>query len=111
MADNAFNIRPFYKTRGAGNAGLESNVITLAPNDEIDTHIRADVDVLFRVLYGSGWLTTEERTINLATGDLVWLPRRLRRRQFTAGPNGLCYAMAHETGSPARDPSGVESRR
>ncbi|MGV7846643.1 cupin domain-containing protein, partial [Mycobacterium kansasii] len=68
----------------------------LAPNREIDIHLRADVDVLFQVLSGSGRLSTEERTVNVAPGDLIWLPRRLRRRQFTAGPNGLCYIMVHQ---------------
>lgn len=44
---------------------LDSNVITLAPNGGIDAH-GADVDVLVHVLSGSGRLTTEEGTIELA---------------------------------------------
>lgn len=96
MADNEFNVRPFRRRRGVGKPDLESNVITLVPNCEIDTHLRADVDVLFQGASGSGRLSTEERTINLALGDLIWLPRRLQRRQFIAGPNGLCYMMVHQ---------------
>ncbi len=67
---------------------LDWNVIALAPNGGIDSHTRADVDVLIHVQSGRGRLTTEEGAIELALGALMWLPRRLRR-QFTAGPDGL----------------------
>lgn len=74
---------------------LDSNVITLPPNSGIDKHTGADVDVLIHVLNGSGRLTTEEGTIELAPGALLWLPRR-SRRQFTAGPEGLRYLTGHQ---------------
>lgn len=74
---------------------LDSNVITLAPNGGIDTHIGADVDVLIHVLSGTGRLTTEEGTIELIPGALLWLPRRSRRR-FAAGPAGLRYLTVHQ---------------
>ena len=74
---------------------LDSNVITLAPEGGIDTHTGADVDVLIHVLSGSGQLTTEDGTIELTPGALLWLPRRSRRR-FTAGPNGLRYLTVHQ---------------
>ena len=74
---------------------LDSNVIALAPNGGIDTHTGADVDVLIHVLSGSGQLTTEQGTIDLAPGAFVWLPRR-SRRQFTAGPDGLRYLTVHQ---------------
>ena len=74
---------------------LDSNVIALAPNGGIDTHTGADVDVLIHVLSGSGQLTTEQDTIDLAPGAFVWLPRR-SRRQFTAGPHGLRYLTVHQ---------------
>ena len=74
---------------------LDSNVIALAPNGGIDTHTGADVDVLIHVLSGSGQLTTEQGTIELAPGALVWLPRR-SQRQFTAGPDGLRYLTVHQ---------------
>lgn len=74
---------------------LDSNVITLAPNGGIGTHTGADVDVLIHVLSGSGQLTTEQGTIDLAPGALLWLPRR-SRRQFTAGPDGLRYLTVHQ---------------
>lgn len=74
---------------------LDSNVIALAPNGGIDTHNGADVDVLIHVLSGSGRLTTEQGTIDLAPGTLLWLPKR-SQRQFTAGPDGLRYLTVHQ---------------
>jgi uncharacterized protein (DUF2249 family) len=74
---------------------LDSNVITLAPDGGIDTHTGADVDVLIHVLSGSGRLITEQGTIDLRPGALLWLPRR-SRRQFTAGPDGLRYLTVHQ---------------
>ncbi len=74
---------------------LDWNVITLAPNGEIDTATGADVDVLIHVLSGSGRLITEEGTIQLAPGALFWLPRR-SRRQFTAGADGLRYLTVNQ---------------
>jgi uncharacterized protein (DUF2249 family) len=74
---------------------LDSNVIALAPDGGIDTHAGADVDVLIHVLSGSGRLTTEQDTIELAPGALLWLPRR-SQRQFTAGPEGLRYLTVHQ---------------
>ncbi|MFY2861728.1 DUF2249 domain-containing protein [Mycobacterium sp. THU-M104] len=74
---------------------LDSNVITLGPGSGIATHTGADVDVLIHVLSGSGQLTTEQGTINLSSGALLWLPRR-SRRQFSAGPDGLRYLTVHQ---------------
>ncbi|HEY1842329.1 MAG TPA: DUF2249 domain-containing protein [Mycobacterium sp.] len=74
---------------------LDSNVIALAPNGGIDTHAGADVDVLIHVLSGGGRLTTEQDTIDLRPGALLWLPRR-SRRQLTAGPDGLRYLTVHQ---------------
>jgi uncharacterized protein (DUF2249 family) len=75
--------------------GLDSNVISLAPDDGIDMHTGAEVDVLVHVLSGSGRLTTEHGSIDLLPGALLWLPRR-SRRQFSAGPDGLRYLTVHQ---------------
>lgn len=74
---------------------LDSNVIALAPNDGIDGHRGANVDVLIHVLAGSGRLITELGGIDLAPGALLLLPRR-SRRQFAAGPNGLRFLSVHQ---------------
>jgi uncharacterized protein (DUF2249 family) len=73
---------------------LDSNVISLAPGGGIDMHTGAEVDVMVHVLSGSGRLSTEHGSLDLAPGALLWLPRR-SRRQFSAGPNGLRYLTVH----------------
>jgi uncharacterized protein (DUF2249 family)/quercetin dioxygenase-like cupin family protein len=78
-----------------GERDLDSNVIALAPNDGIDAHAGADVDVLIHVLAGNGQLTTEQGEIDMAPGALLWLPKR-SRRQFSAGPDGLRYLTVHK---------------
>lgn len=74
---------------------LDWNVITLPPDCEVDTATGADVDVLIHVLFGSGRITTEEGTIKLAPGVLLWLPSR-SRPQLTAGPAGLRYLTVNQ---------------
>lgn len=74
---------------------LDSNVIALPPDGRIATHAGPDLDVLIHVLSGSGQLTTENGTINLVSGALLWLPQR-SRRAFTAGPRGLRYLTVHQ---------------
>lgn len=74
---------------------LDSNIIVLQPNATIEEHIGPDLDVLIHVLSGSGQLDTENGTIELTPGALVWLPRRSRRR-FGAGPDGLRHLTVHK---------------
>jgi len=74
---------------------LDSNVIALPPGGGIDSHTGPDLDVLIHVLDGSGRLTTElDSELDLKPGDLLWLPRRSRRK-FSAGPQGLRYLTVH----------------
>lgn len=75
---------------------LDSNVIALPPGERIEAHAGPDLDVLIHVLSGTGVLTAElDQRLDLAPGDLVWLPRR-SRRQFRAGPSGLRYLTIHQ---------------
>ena len=74
---------------------LDSNVIALPPEGRIDAHTGPDLDVLIHVLSGAGRLTTEQGTVELSPGALVWLPRR-SRREFAAGPGGLRYLTVHQ---------------
>lgn len=74
---------------------LDSNIVALPPDGGIGMHTGPDLDVLVHVVSGSGRLNTEEGTINLHPGALLWLPRR-SRRQFTAGPEGLRYLTVHQ---------------
>lgn len=74
---------------------LDSNVIALPPGGVIDAHAGPDLDVLIHVIAGSGHLTTELNTVELAPGALLWMPRR-SRREFTAGEDGLRYLTVHQ---------------
>jgi uncharacterized protein (DUF2249 family)/quercetin dioxygenase-like cupin family protein len=74
---------------------LDANIVHLRPGTSIDTHTGPDLDVLLLVLDGLGQITTELGSLDLHAGTLVWLPRR-SRRQFSAGPHGLCYLTVHQ---------------
>jgi quercetin dioxygenase-like cupin family protein len=78
---------------------LDANVIQLPAGDGIGEHVGPDLDVLLHVLAGNGTLTTDDGEISLTAGDLVWLPRRSRRR-FSAGDGGLRYLTVHQRRHP-----------
>ena len=74
--------------------GLDCNIISIAPGEEIARHEGPDLDVVIVVLDGSGVLETEGEAISLNDGSLVWLPK-LSVRRFVAGENGLRYFSVH----------------
>ena len=74
---------------------LVSNIIALPPGGLIEAHAGPDLDVLVHILAGGGTLTTELGTVDLAAGQLLWMPRRSHRR-FAAGPDGLLYLTVHQ---------------
>lgn len=76
--------------------GLDANVITLEPRGEIREHVGPDLDVLIHVLAGSGMLETETGSIELTPGQIVWLPRRSRRRFIADAEVGLRYFSVHQ---------------
>ncbi|MGO1768467.1 MAG: cupin domain-containing protein [Microbacterium sp.] len=78
---------------------LDSNLIALPAGEGIGSHAGGDLDVLIHVVSGSGVLTTAQGPVDLAPGDVVWLPRR-SRRQFDAGPDGLRYLTVHRRKRP-----------
>lgn len=73
---------------------LDTNIIVLAPDATITAHAGPDVDVLIHILNGTGTLTTELTDMSLASGMLLFLPRR-SIRGFTAGSDGLRYLTVH----------------
>lgn len=75
---------------------LDANVIALTPGGEIREHTGPDLDVLIHVLAGAGTLETETGTIDLAPGQIVWLPRRSRRRFTADAEDGLRYFSVHQ---------------
>lgn len=79
----------------AADRGLDWNLVSLAPGGEAATVAGVGVDVLIHVLFGTGRLTTDAGTVELAPGTLLWLPS-LSRPQFTAGPDGLRYLSVNQ---------------
>ncbi|WP_209326115.1 DUF2249 domain-containing protein [Brevibacterium renqingii] len=75
---------------------LDANVIALTPGGEIREHTGPDLDVLIHVLAGAGTLETETGTIALSPGQIVWLPRRSRRRIVADAEAGLQYFSVHQ---------------
>ncbi|WP_231117544.1 hypothetical protein [Mycobacterium intracellulare] len=88
------DTRPARKSN-VGERDLDWNVIALPPGGETDAATGTGVDVMIRVLCGSGRLITNEGTIQLAPGALLWLPGRARP-QFIAGPDGLRYLTVNQ---------------
>jgi uncharacterized protein (DUF2249 family)/quercetin dioxygenase-like cupin family protein len=74
---------------------LDSNVVALPPQGRIDAHAGPELDVLIHVVSGAGELVTENGSLTLEPGAVVWLPRR-SRREFRAGPEGLRYLTVHQ---------------
>lgn len=75
--------------------GLDANVISLAPGEQIGQHQGPALDVLLHVLAGSGVLRTDSGQIDLAVGDIIYLPAH-SQRQFIAGDGGLGYFSVHQ---------------
>ena len=75
---------------------LDANVIALSPGGEIREHTGPSLDVLIHVLAGAGTLETETGTIDLSPGQIVWLPRRSRRRFLADAEAGLQYFSVHQ---------------
>ncbi|MDN5834854.1 MAG: DUF2249 domain-containing protein [Brevibacterium sp.] len=75
---------------------LDANIIALSPGGEIKEHIGPALDVLIHIIDGGGTLETELTTIPLAPGQIVWLPRRSRRRFLADEALGLKYFSVHQ---------------
>jgi uncharacterized protein (DUF2249 family) len=74
---------------------IDADVTSLSAGQDTGMHVGPEIDALIHVLSGSGRLTTELGTIELAAGALLWMPKR-SRRQFVAGADGLRYLTIHQ---------------
>jgi quercetin dioxygenase-like cupin family protein len=74
---------------------IDADVTSLSAGQDTGMHVGPEIDALIHVLSGSGRLTTELGTIELAAGALLWMPKR-SRRQFVAGSDGLRYLTIHQ---------------
>lgn len=75
---------------------LDANIIALSPGGEIKEHVGPALDVIIHILDGGGTLETELTTIPLTPGQIVWLPRRSRRRFLADEVQGLRYFSVHQ---------------
>lgn len=73
---------------------LDANLIRLPPDEQINTHIEPDLDVLLLVVNGDGVLGTALAPQPLSRGSLIWLPRG-SSRSLTAGRRGMSYLTVH----------------
>jgi quercetin dioxygenase-like cupin family protein len=74
---------------------LDANIVHLTSYRGIDMHTGPELDVLILVLDGGGELLTDNGSVELTRGSLVWLPR-LSRRGFQAHIEGLTYFTVHQ---------------
>jgi len=74
---------------------LDANVISLAPGEQIGQHQGPELDVLLHVFAGSGVLRTGSGQLDLAVGDIIYLPAH-SQREFMAGVKGLGYFSVHQ---------------
>ena len=75
---------------------IDANIIALSPGGEIKEHVGPGLDVLIHILDGAGTLETELTTVPLTPGQIVWLPRRSRRRFLADDALGLRYFSVHQ---------------
>lgn len=73
---------------------LDSNLIAVAPGEEIAAHTGPGIDVLMIILDGCGTVGTETDELAVKAGDLTWLPK-YSRRAIRAGSMGLRYLTVH----------------
>jgi quercetin dioxygenase-like cupin family protein len=79
--------------------GFHANLVVLPPGGIIERHLNDVVDVLLVVLAGSGAVTIEAETFDLAPGTAVLLPEGATR-ELAAGSVGLRYLSVHAERGP-----------
>jgi len=78
---------------------LDANVVRVGAGHAIDEHINDEVDVLVAIWSGAGDLTIDGRSITLAPGVVVGIPRG-RSRAVYAGSSDLVYLSVHRRREP-----------
>jgi quercetin dioxygenase-like cupin family protein len=75
---------------------LDANLVQLPPDERIDPHAEANLDVMLLVVAGDGTagLGIADEPEPLTQGTLLWLPHG-STRSITAGPEGLSYLTVH----------------
>jgi mannose-6-phosphate isomerase-like protein (cupin superfamily) len=78
---------------------LNVNLVRLAPQASIDAHRNDEVDVLVVVRSGAGEVVVDDRALQVAADQLVFIPRN-STRAIRAGSNGLIYLSIHRARGP-----------
>ncbi|MFV0257555.1 MAG: cupin domain-containing protein [Acidimicrobiales bacterium] len=89
---------------------LDANLVTLAPDDGIGSHVNTEVDVLMYVTAGHGDLRVDGNRHPLGPATVALVPRGTDRR-IKAGPDGLTYLSVHRRRGPlaiGRPPAGSD---
>jgi len=73
---------------------LDASLVVLPPGQAVEPRTGPDFDAVLHVVAGSGTVTTESNSVEIAAGQVVWLPKR-SLRGFTAGADGLEYLLVH----------------
>ena len=75
-------------------ADLNVNLVRLAPDEYLDAHVNAEVDVLLVGVAGAGAVELADGDQPLAPGVALYLPKGARRA-IRAGSQGLAYLTCH----------------
>ncbi len=75
-------------------ADLNVNLVRLDPGESIAEHVNRELDVLFVVLEGNGWLEIDDREHGLSQHTLVNVPAG-STRAVRAAADGLTYVTVH----------------
>ena len=75
-------------------ADLNVNLVRLDPGESIAAHVNLELDVLFVVLEGNGWLEIDDREHGLSQHTLANV-RAGSTRTVRAADDGLTYVTVH----------------
>ena len=73
---------------------LQTNVVSLGPDEHVAPHVEPELDVTLVVLSGSVTVAAGDADSTASALSVVVLPAGLRR-SLTAGPDGAAYLTAH----------------
>ena len=75
-------------------ADLNVNLVRLMPDESLEAHINAEVDVLLVGIAGAGAVELDVGDESLDAGSAVYVPKNMRRA-IRAGSQGVTYLTCH----------------
>lgn len=82
------------RVRWSASGQLQTNLVVLAPGEQVDEHVERELDVTLVVVAGELSLLHGRRQDRATAPAVVVLPAGTRRA-LTAGPTGAAYVTAH----------------